>query len=77
VAIRQIRLWQGVRLHVLDAADPALCDGFHDYEADNGFRWTDGDARLPAALFSGLDGACDLELLVDGTARYPLLAAAA
>lgn len=72
VAIRQIRLWQGPRLRMLDAADHALQDGFHDYEADNSFRWTDGDALLPATLFHGLGGDFDLELSVDSTARYPL-----
>jgi hypothetical protein len=45
--------------------------------ASSRFRWTNGDALLPAALFSGLDGACDLELLVASTSGYPLLAATA
>jgi Hint domain len=77
VAIRQIQLWQGARLRVLDAACSALERGFHDYESDNNFRWTDGDALLPATLFDGLDGKCDLELFVESTARYPLFAEAA
>jgi hypothetical protein len=77
VAIRQIRLWQGPRLRVLNAADHTLQGGFHNYKADNSFRWTDGNAPLPATLFHGLHGGCDLELLVDSTVRYPLLAAAA
>jgi hypothetical protein len=71
VAVRQIRLWHGARLRVLDASDPLLADGFHGFEADNGFRWTDGDASVPAALFAGSDGACELELLVTGSTQYP------
>jgi hypothetical protein len=76
VAVRQIRLWQGTRLRVLDASDPALVEGFHAFEPDNGFRWTDGDAALPATLFADIEGACQLELLVGGAMRYPLFAEA-
>jgi hypothetical protein len=71
VAVRQIRLWHGPGLRVLDASDALLVDGFHAYEADNGYRWTDGDAAVPPALFDGSDGACTLELLVAGSTRYP------
>ncbi len=70
--MRQIRLWRGAQLHLIDASDPSLVEGFHLFEADNGFRWTDGNALLPAALFDGLQGACELELYVRGTTRYPL-----
>jgi hypothetical protein len=73
VAVRQIRLWRGSRLRVIEASDPALDKGFHLFEEDNGFLWTDGDALLPAALFDGVDGACELELYVGGTTQYPLL----
>jgi hypothetical protein len=76
VALRQVRLWQGVRVRVLDAADESLTDGFHAFESDNLFRWTDGDAALPATLFADLEGTCQLELLVGGAMRYPLLAEA-
>jgi hypothetical protein len=74
VAVRQVRLWQGSRLRMLDASDQSLAEGFHDFEPDNGFRWTDGDAALPATLFAGITGACQLELLVGGAMRYPLFA---
>ena len=76
VAVRQVRLWQGVRVRVLDASDVSLTDGFHAFETDNLFRWTDGDAALPATLFADLQGTCQLELLVGGAMRYPLLAEA-
>jgi len=72
VAVRQVRLWQGRRLRVLDAADESMAEGFHAFEPDNGYRWTDGDAALPATLFADIEGACQLELLVGGAMRYPL-----
>jgi len=70
--VRQIRLWRGARLRLIEASDPSLDEGFHLFEEDNGFRWTDGNARLPATLFDGVDGACELELYVGGTTQYPL-----
>jgi len=72
VAVRQVRLWQGKRLRVLDAADATLVERFHAFEQDNCIRWTDGDAALPAALFADVERACELELWVDGATRYPL-----
>ncbi|HET6235806.1 MAG TPA: Hint domain-containing protein [Acetobacteraceae bacterium] len=72
VAVRQVRLWQGRRLRVLDAADESLAEGFHTFEPDNGFRWTDGDATLPTTLFADIEGACQLDLLVGGTTQYPV-----
>ena len=75
VAVRQVRLWQGRRLRVLDAADESLAEGFHTFEPDNGFRWTDGDATLPTTLFADIEGACQLDLLVGGTTQYPVCSA--
>jgi predicted alpha/beta-hydrolase family hydrolase len=37
------------------AGDGAAADGFHAAEP-GGWQWTDGDARLPDALFAGLGG---------------------
>jgi hypothetical protein len=31
-------------------------DGFHDYEATNHRRWTNGSAALPAAVFAQFHG---------------------
>ena len=59
-------------LRVVDASDEALQDGFHLFEADNGFRWTDGDAGLPGGLFDGMNSAFELELHVGATAQYPV-----
>ena len=71
VALRQIMVWQGPRVRVIEPADPSLRDGFHGFEPHLGARWTSGAARLPAALFDGLTGPCQLELRVGCTARYP------
>jgi T5SS/PEP-CTERM-associated repeat protein len=74
VAVRQIRLWQGARLRTLDASDRSLVDGFHAFESVNSFRWTNGDAALPAVLFWDIEGACQVELLLGDAMRYPLFA---
>jgi hypothetical protein len=74
VAVRQIRLWQGARLRLLEAADPALEKGFHGFEPDEGLRWTDGSALLPLAFFTGIDGSSELEVLTCGAMHYPLTA---
>jgi hypothetical protein len=40
---------------------------------DGNLRWTDGDARLPMALFSGFSRDVDVVLYVAARTRYPLL----
>jgi hypothetical protein len=70
VALRRITLLASGRLTAIAADDAALADGFHAFEPDNDFRWTDGDARVPAALFDGMAGPARLELMLGGTARY-------
>jgi hypothetical protein len=70
VAVRRLVLCQGARLRLLDAEDASLAEGFHGFEPDNGFRWTNGNAALPAALFAGLHGHADLEVHVGAWARY-------
>ena len=74
VALRRIAVWGGRRLRIMDANDPAFTSGFHGFEEDHGFRWTDGDATLPPSLFDGLAGTCMIELTIGSTARYPLAA---
>ncbi|MBS0641670.1 MAG: Hint domain-containing protein, partial [Proteobacteria bacterium] len=73
VGVRRIVLWQGHRPRVLEADDSALSRGFHPFEPDNGYRWTDGDAVLPSTLFDGVTEAYQLEVHLAGTAQYPLL----
>jgi hypothetical protein len=70
VALRRIMLRQGARLRLIEAADASLADGFHGYEPDNLFRWTDGDGLLPAALFGSVQGGFELELHVACCTRY-------
>jgi hypothetical protein len=70
VALRQVVLWQGRHVKIVTASDAQLCEGFHAFEANNGYRWTDGDATLPASLFGGVSGSCEIELHVGCTARY-------
>jgi hypothetical protein len=69
VAVRRITLWRGRHPTVIEADDPRLSDGFHAYETDNGFRWTDGVAVLPASLFN--HGNSGLDVHVQATTRYP------
>jgi hypothetical protein len=73
IALHRIVLRQGTQERLIEAADPTLTEGFHDFEAANGLRWTNGDAVLPTALLDVLDGAVALELHVACTTRYPLL----
>jgi autotransporter passenger strand-loop-strand repeat protein len=70
VALWRIMLRQGPRLRMIEAEDASLAEGFRGYEPDNSFRWTDGDALLPAALYDGLQGGFELELHVACSARY-------
>ena len=70
IAITRITVRQASRLRLIDADDPALVDGFHAFEADNGFRWTDGDAGVPLSLFCGLAGSCELVLHVACATHY-------
>jgi hypothetical protein len=72
VAVRQILVRQGLRVRTTEATDPRLAAGFHAFEADNDFRWTDGDAPLPAILFEGFGGPMEVVLHIGCTTRYPL-----
>jgi hypothetical protein len=76
VAIRRVAVRQGTRFRVMEAADQALGEGFHEFEPHNGLRWTDGNAAVPATLFDGFNGALELVLHVGGTTQYPLYSAA-
>jgi hypothetical protein len=72
VALRQIAIGRHARPIVIDACDRSLSAGFHGYESANGFRWTNGDALLPAELFDGSHDVRTLELHVACTTQYPL-----
>ena len=70
VAVRRIVLRQDSKFRVTAAADASLVDGFHQFEADNGCRWTDGDAVVPMELFAGFTGAMEIMLEVAGSTHY-------
>jgi hypothetical protein len=73
VAIRQILIWRGADLAMIPVDDKRLSDGFHAFEVDHAFRWTNGDALLPAEFFAGIEGSFELELHV-ATSRYVVAA---
>ena len=64
VAIRQILIWRGADLVKVPVHDERLSEGFHAFEVEHAFRWTNGDALLPAEFFAGVEGACELQLHV-------------
>ncbi len=70
VAVRRIVLALPLWVREIDAGEDALADGFHAFEADNGIRWTDGDAAVPAHLFDGMNGPGMLMLHLGGATRY-------
>lgn len=74
VAVQRIVLRQsGMVLDII--ADSPLLDvesGFHGYEADGGFRWTNGAALVPLRLLAAFAaGGLTLEVHVGCTAHYP------
>jgi hypothetical protein len=70
VALLQIMVTQGVRIRTIEAGDALLAEGFHGFEADNGIRWTDGDAAMPEILFDGFGGPLEIVLHVSGSTTY-------
>ena len=70
VALRRIVLAQPLRQRTIDANDTSLTDGFHTFEADHAFRWTNGDAAIPPELFAGAHGPCMLILELGATTHY-------
>ncbi|WP_158924315.1 Hint domain-containing protein [Acidisphaera sp. S103] len=71
VALRRIDVRQGTKLRIIEADDTRLDQGFHAFEEDNEFLWTNGDATLPAEIFAGFTGPLVVELTVAATTRYP------
>jgi hypothetical protein len=55
---------------VVEAKDDRLADGFHAFEADQGFRWTDGNAAIQADLFAGFTAPFELVLHIGATTSY-------
>ena len=70
VALRQICVRQGNRFAIIKANDPALADGFHAFEPDNGLRWMDGDALLPIDRINRFTGPRRLVVHLGGSTSY-------
>ncbi|HUB11894.1 MAG TPA: Hint domain-containing protein [Acetobacteraceae bacterium] len=70
VAVRRIVLADARRMRALEAGAASLTDGYHAFEADNGVRWTNGNAAVPVDLFSAVTGPCMLMLYLGGAAQY-------
>jgi hypothetical protein len=75
VAVRLIVVRHAAGSRIAAASDAAWREGFHAFEPDQGFRWTHGDALVPAALFAGIVGPCEVTLHIGGSADYLLLGA--
>jgi hypothetical protein len=70
VALRRLALRKGTRFRTIEAKDDRLTDGFHAFETDNRFRWTDGDAAIPTDLCAGFTAPLELVLHIGCTTRY-------
>jgi Hint domain len=71
VALRYIAVRRDTKFEVLKANDPRLMDGFHDYEATDDLRWTNGYAALPAGVFARFQGGgVEIVLTLAGATRY-------
>jgi len=46
VASRRLLVRKGTRFRVIEVKDDRLTGGFHAFEADSNFRWTDGEATI-------------------------------
>ena len=69
VAVRRIVVRRNTRSRTIQADDPRLTEGFHAFEVNQGFRWTDGNALLPPAMFAGLAGPMEVVLQIAATAH--------
>ena len=70
VAMRRLVVRRGSRFRIAEADNSMLVQGFHSFEPDNRFIWTDGDAALPMALLEGFAGPVEIVLIVGGTSHY-------
>jgi len=70
VALRRIVLAHAGQEWAIGSDDASLDDGYHAFEADNGLRWTTGDAAIPPALFAGMAGDARLVLQLGAATQY-------
>jgi hypothetical protein len=73
VCLDGMTLHGAAALLAVEPRHPVLRAGFHDAEGPGaGWRWTDGDARLPPELVGPMAGAFALEVKLKNTGlRYP------
>ena len=71
VALRQVTARQGAKFMLLDADDPRLTVGFHNYEPADRLRWTNGHGELPAEAFIRFGRGAELMLRLGGATQYP------
>ncbi|HEY1936170.1 MAG TPA: Hint domain-containing protein [Acetobacteraceae bacterium] len=72
VAVRRIGVRQGTRCMLLHVEDAQLSEGFHAYEPEREWRWTDGEALVPHEILQGIAGGCELLLQTAGATQYGL-----
>ena len=70
VALRRIVLTQSKLQCAIEADDASLGDGYHSFEAENGIRWTTGNAAIPQRLLARMTGAGMLMLHLGGVTQY-------
>jgi hypothetical protein len=70
VAVCRIEIAAARWRRAMDADAASLADGYHAYEPDNGVRWTNGNAAIPAELFSGMPGPATLKVVTGARTRY-------
>jgi hypothetical protein len=71
VAVRKIVLSKG-GLSLEIGWDGELTDGFNDPEPAEGYRWTRGDAVIPAQMLAPFKGGATVEIHVGGVSSYAL-----
>ena len=70
VAVRKIVLAQPRKQRTIEVNADSLCDGWHAFEPEDGIRWTNGDASIPAELLQGIRGPCMLMLYLGCATQY-------
>jgi hypothetical protein len=70
-ALRRVTIRQGAKFMLIDADDERLTAGFHDYEAAENIRWTDGYGELPIQAFARFDEGGEVAVHLGGSTWYP------
>ena len=72
MALTQIGVRDADAELLISAHSGVLSAGFHDCEGDGreSWRWTDGEAHLPATLFAAFPDGCELVLRLRGRMTY-------